>query len=241
MSRQLRSEPRPAPSVFDQFDRIRIVSLRERSDRRAEMIEQFRAMRLENSAKLKFFDAFRMPDAGPFRAIGSHGNFLSHLAILKEAAEAGESVLVLEDDCDFLPEVERYQIPDGWDIFYGGFTASNAHDLHRSHIVGSHCMAFSARAAALAADYLEKLLDPTTPPEPIAAAEPGFNPAIRPSIDGAYVWLRRSYPELKTVFALLSRQRPSRSDVAPPKFFDQLPILKNIAPLARKLKRKLRR
>lgn len=226
------------PSLFDHFDRIRIVSLPERSDRRTEMEQQLRAVGLAESSKVKFFDAYRMRDPGLFRGVGSHGNFLSQLAILREAADAQENVLILEDDCDFLPAVKEYRLQEGWDIFYGGFTASDRSNLHQSQIVGSHCMGFSARAARLAADYLQKLLDPTTPPDPIAAMEPGFNPSIRPSIDGAYVWFRRTYPDLTTVFALVSRQRPSRSDVAALKFFDRAPGLRRLMPLARKLKRR---
>ena len=247
MSRDFKWRSGPAEPIgagphlpfFDQFDLIRIVSLRDRTDRRADMIEQLRAVGIADSPKVKFFDAYRMPDAGPFRGIGSHGNFLSQLAILREAADAQQSVLILEDDCDFLPQVKEYRPEGNWEIIYGGFTASDPNDLHQSHIVGSHCMGFSARAASLAVKYLERLLDPATPPEPVAAAEPGFNPSIRPSIDGAYVWLRRTYPELTTAFALVSKQRPSRSDVAALKFFDRAPILRQLMPFVRKLKRRL--
>lgn len=225
--------------IFDHFDRIRIVSLPERSDRRKAMRAELRTVGLAGDPRVVFFDAFRMDHPGPFRRIGSHGNFRSHVTILGEAASAGESVLILEDDCDFLPLAQTYEPPADWDIFYGGYYASNPDDLHSSNIIGSHFIGFSAAAAKKAHAYLTALLDPATPADPTAAAEAGFDPAVRPPIDGAYVWFRRAHPELRTEFAPLGKQRPSRSDVAPLRLFDRTPMLRQVTAVVRNLKRRL--
>ena len=209
--------------MFDQFDRISVVSLPERTDRRRQMRKQLAALNVTN---FSFFDAYRISLPGLFRSSGSHGCYLSHLAILLDAAQNEQNVLILQDDCDFLPEVRSYSIPE-CDIFYGSHAADS------DEIVGAHCMGFSTKAARMASSYLLTLLDPGFPPDPKAAAEPGFNYTIRPPIDGALVWFRRAHPELSTAFAYLSKQRPSRSDITPSKF-DQYPIVRGIAALARR-------
>jgi glycosyl transferase family 25 len=222
--------------LFDQFDRIRIVSLPERIDRRKLMALELQKAGLSGDPRVKFFDALRMSGAGLFRSAGSHGCYHSHLQLMYEASDEGHSILILEDDCKFLPGISEYALPKLWDVFYGGYYPKNPDDLHGTEIVGSHFMGFSAQAAKKASVYLENLLDPKFPPDPEAANESDFNPAIRPPIDGAYVWFRRAHPELTTVFELLSVQRPSRSDIAPPKFYDRLPILRTAARLARQFK-----
>ena len=203
--------------LFERYERVVVISLPERTDRRREMVR--------NLGPIEFFDAVRPFDKGPFQSIGAHGCYLSHLAVLKQ----GGSVLILEDDCDFLPHAFDYRVPPVG-VFYGGWL-----EMTDSYIIGSHCMGFNARAAKLAASYLTNLLDPDFPADPQAASELGFNPAIRPPVDGAYVWFRRAHPELTTEFARISVQRPSRSDCTPGRF-DGIPALRPIAQLGRKLR-----
>lgn len=223
-------------SLFDAIDRIWIVSLRARQDRRRAILKELQPFELGD--KLRIFDAYEMSERGPFRSKGSHGCYLSHLEILSEAAEAGESVFILQDDCAFLPAIHEYQLP-ACDVFYGGFEASNPGDLENSDIIGAHFMGFNATAAEQASVYLRKLLDPAFPPDRRAAAEPTFDPAIRPPIDGALVWFRRAHPELRTVFAKLSYQRSSRSDITPASLVDRIPILRDGAELARRLRNRM--
>ena len=229
-----------APQVFAPFDRIRVVNLPERSDRRREMDAQFARIGLSGDPRIRHFPAIRATNPGPFKRIGSHGNFLGRIELLREAAAAGESVLILEDDCDFiLPDVFAAALPERWDVLYGGFESSNEDELSDSLIIGSHCMGFSARAAKLAADYLVRYLQPDFPPDPVAAADPAYDPAIRPPIDGAFVWFRRAHPELETVFRKVAVQRASRTDVGDQRFFDRVPVLREVAGAARSLKRRL--
>ena len=222
--------------IFDHFDRIRIVNLAHRKDRRAEMRAQLARVGLSSDSRVEFFPALSFDDPGPFRRRGSHGNFKSRIPLLKESGDAGHSILILEDDCDFLyPQVMHFVMPDDWDIFYGGYVASDPQDLHNSDIIGSHFMGFSPRAAQAAAEYLTEYLKPDFPPDPRAALEPGFDPTIKPSIDGALVWFRRSHPQLITVFADLGYQRSSRTDVGEQTWFDRIPALRELGGMARKL------
>ena len=228
-------------TLFDSFDRVRVVNLPHRKDRRSEMNAQFAKVGIAGDPRIQFFEALSFPDPGPFRRRGSHGNFRSRIPLLREAGEAGQSILIFEDDCDFLfPQVLEFEMPAEWDIFYGGYVASNPADPHNSDIIGSHFMGFSPRAAKAAADYLTAYLEPDFPPDPGAAMEPGFDPAVKPSIDGALVWFRRSRPDLVTVFAQLGFQRSSRTDVGEQKWFDRVPVVRGLVGLARRIMRRVR-
>ena len=223
--------------IFDHYDRIQIVSLPRRHDRRRAMLRELRNAGQAGNGRISFFDAIRVDDRGVFRSVGSHGCYLSHLQLLTEAADAGHSVLILQDDCTFLPTIrDPLELAD-CDIFYGGFLASNPSDLHGSDIIGAHFMGFSDVAARKASIYLRNLLDPGFPADPAAAAQPGFDPAVRPPIDGACVWFRRAHPELKTMFHLVANQRSSRSDITPARFFDRIWGLRALSSVARHVRR----
>lgn len=218
------------PGFFNAFPLIRIVNLPARTDRRAQMETELASVGLKADTRVQFFPAVACTDPGPFRRIGSHGAFLSHLALLREAAESGQAILILQDDCQFLrPQIDHYALPDQWDIFYGGYVASNPDDLPSSDIIGAHFMGFSPRAAQVAVDYLTRYLEPDFPLDAKAAAQPGFDPAIRPPIDGAFVWMRRAHPELVTHFAMLGVQRASRTDIGDQRWFDRIPGLRALA------------
>ena len=212
--------------AFAPYDRIRIINLPDRTDRRAEMERELRRIGLADHPRVAFFPGIRSATAAPWRRPGERGVFLGHLAILEEAAEAGESVLILEDDADFTSAVDTAAIP-AQGIFYGGYDATTSPDLHASDIVGAHCMGFSADVVADLAPYLRTLVDHPDPPP----------------IDGAYVWYRRANPHVPTTFAVppIAVQRPSRTDIGPQKFFDRLPLLRDAATLARQLRRAITR
>lgn len=213
--------------IFDRFDRIRVVNLPHRTDRRAAMEAELARVGLTGDPRVAFFPAFRPADAGDFTSIGARGVYLSQRAILDEAAAAGESVLILEDDCDFTRDAAAYDPPTEWDIFYGGYVASDPADLAGSDIVGAHMMGFSAKGAKLVSDYLRDLT----------------YEGIHPPIDAAYIWFRRAHPTVRTRFAVppLGHQRPSRTDIADPSIADRLPGIRGAVALARRIKRALRR
>ena len=237
--RYIGSVPTIIPPLFSKFDRISIVNMPHRADRRRQMRVELEAVGLLEDARVQFEPAFRADTTGPFRSQASHGCFLTHLRLLTEAATSNERILILQDDCSFTREIHDYE-PETFDIFYGGYEATDPANLITSEIIGAHFMGFSVAAARQASDYLRTLLDPKTEPDPVAAAAPTFDPAIRPPIDGSLVWFRRSHPKLRTVFRLLSYQRPSRSDITPSRV-DRFTYLRKFVAQGRKLKRRFYR
>ncbi len=208
---------------FRLFDEIRIINLVSRPDRRRRMKKELQRVGLADDPRVEFFDAMSFPDAGRFSSPGARGVFYSQLAILDQAAERGHSVLIVEDDVDFVEGAEKF-IPDqDWAIFYGGYYADDPDNLHESDIIGSHLMGFSAPIAPVVADYLRSI----------------SYDGIHPPIDGAYVWFRRANPDVPTLFARppLGYQRPSRSDIADLEFYDKLPVFRQGTALVRSLKR----
>ena len=213
---------------FDSFERIRIINLAHRTDRRREMENELAGVGLLGDPKVKFFSAHSFVDKGLFYSAGAVGAFSSHLAILSEALEANQSVLILEDDCDFTRHVRNFALPARWDIFYGGYEAtSNPDDPTVSDIVGAHCMGFSAATLPALVSFL------------IASFE-GPDPA---PIDGEYVRFRRANPSVVAVFATppLGVQRPSRTDIGPQMAYEHFLGLKEAIAWARKVKRCLTR
>ena len=213
--------------MFAPFDSIRIINLPERRDRRQEISNELYAIGLGEDPRVSFFTAVRPTEAGPFSSVGARGCYESHLAILREAAAANRSVLILEDDCDFTPEATNFEFGSEWDVFYGGYHARNPEDLLQSDIAGSHMMGFSSKGANQICAYLDTLQ---------------FE-GIHPPIDAAYIWFRRAHPDVPTLFAMppLGIQRPSRSDIADLRFFDRLKLLRPVLHFARQIKRRVLR
>lgn len=218
-----------ARRLLDQFDLIRIVNLPHRTDRRAEMERELARVGLAGDPRVQFFPAFRPDNAGAFTSIGARGVYESQRAILREAAAAGQSVLILEDDCDFSAATATYRAPDDdWQIFYGGYEASDPADLASSDIVGAHMMGFRAAVLPRLVAFLN--------------SDPTGDDGIRVPIDGAYVWFRRQNPDVVARFAEppLGTQRPSRTDIAEPHALDRNPVTAPIMALARRAKRVLK-
>lgn len=217
-----------AESFLHQYDRVRVVNLRERTDRRRAVMNELMKLGY-TSSESTFFDAYKPDHPGPFLSSGAHGCYLSHAAVISQAAEAGESVLLLEDDCAFRPEASSFLLPK-CDVFWGGW---NVMENQGDFIIGTHCLGFSRDAVKLLDSYLAGFLENS--PDEKASREPGFNPNVRPGIDGVYVWFRRKYPELKTHFANISYQRSSRSDITVSRY-DRAPIVKEFVAWARVMK-----
>jgi glycosyl transferase family 25 len=208
-------------SIFNSFDTIRIINLPARTDRRREMEAELRALQLIDDPRVRFFNGIRPAKRLDFTSVGARGVFEGHKALLQEAAAAGQSILILEDDCAFRADAADYRTDEPWDIFYGGYKAADPQDLPHSDIEMAHMMGFTARGARLVADYLERLR----------------YTGDHPPIDAAYVWFRRAHPEVATAFAVppLAWQRSSPSDIAP-KPWDRLTLTRTLATAYRKLR-----
>jgi glycosyl transferase family 25 len=214
-------------TVFNSFDEIQIINLPSRTDRRREMNAELKLLGLLNDPRISYFPAIRPGDRGSFSSIGARGVYESQKQILRAASAANKSVLILEDDCEFVLGAQHHVMPEHWTIFYGGYEAANPDELLASDIIGAHMMGFSRQGAHLVSAYLEDLdYDGQHPP-----------------IDAAYIWFRRAYPHILTHFAVppLAEQRSSRSDIADLKWFDKMPVVRALANALRAFLRKLTR
>lgn len=230
------------------FDRIAIINLPERGDRRRQMAGELRKVGLDlASPGVQLFAAIRPPDAGIFPSRGARGAYLSHLEVLRQArADGVRRLLVLEDDLVFsdnLGEALRRLGPDiergGWDLLYLGHLASGG-EPGRERLEPNDepqvCLHFYAIRAAwfdpLIA-YLEACLE----------RPPGHPEGGPMHVDGAFSMFRAQQPAFRTslVFPSLGWQRPSRSDITDNRWYDRLPGLRQGAGLARRAKHWLRK
>lgn len=228
-------------------ERIFVINLAARTDRRREIRRQFeRAGWDPNDPSICYFDAIRPPDAGSFPSVGARGCFMSQLGVMRQAAEEGlSSIAIFEDDLDFVEDftvrlkaVAQALNRTDWSIFYGGYEtptppSANAAIAHASAdltLRTTHFICFRGEAIPLARDYLTAML-----------ARPAGDPKGGPMhVDGAYQWLRGVYPGLPCFIATppLGFQRASKSDVAAPKWLDRTPVVKTAVAAMRRLRRR---
>ena len=237
------------PHPLDLFDKIFVINLATRDDRRREMDEQFRRIGLSlDSPLVELFEAVRPDDRGDFPSIGARGCFMSHLGVLKRAVEQRlGTVLIVEDDLNFSDDfiqrissvAERLQRQD-WSMFYGGYRLEQAvPEVHGgcadlsadAGVQTSHFVAVRGAAITGLVGYLEAQL-----------ARPAGHPRGGPMhVDGSYTWFRREHPELPTVIAVpeLGHQRASKTDVHDLGLRDSVPIVRSAMAALRKLKNRL--
>jgi GR25 family glycosyltransferase involved in LPS biosynthesis len=212
--------------VLSGFERVRIINLVDRPDRRQEMITQLD--RLEGTPRnVEFFDAKRPSSAGEFPSIGARGCFESHLAILKEASKASvASLLIIEDDFDFsksqlgaAARIFSDLMKQQWGFFYGSHLlprkasrglAAVAHD---QPVQTTAFVAFSGEVIGPLISFLEELSK-----RPAGTPPPDYGPM---HVDGAYSVFRAMHPDYRTfaAFPPLGRQRSSFSDINPTHFY----------------------
>jgi hypothetical protein len=238
-------------NLLSHFDRICIINLPERADRRRQVRRELRRVGLrDDGARVRFFPAIRPADAGAephrFPSVGARGCYLSHLAVLRAARDDGvRNVLVLEDDVAFSAALGAAQagLLDGlhagdWGMAYPGHVetdcdgpASAASWLEtRRPLVCAHSYAVNGPLLAPLVDYLEACL-----------RRPAGDPRGGPMhVDGALSMFRAAHEPCRTLIAAptLIRQRASRSDIAGVRWFDRWP-LRPLAGAARNLRERL--
>lgn len=207
------------------FDRVVIISLASRKDRRLDVTLELARIGLEpGTGGVEFFDAVRPVEAGDFPSIGARGCFLSHLTLLEASAQAQiSSLLILEDDVGFVRDISEKNRMLGpalsseeWSIFYGGYSGfqedigqgvrTSLVNIEPDREIGqTHCIGLRGTAIVEAAKYLRAMLS-----RPAGAPDGGPM-----HVDGAYSWYRREHPERRTLAAspAIAYQRPSRSDI----------------------------
>lgn len=226
-------------NIQDYFDRAYVVNLPERTDRRqAVELELKKAGMPLTHGKVEVFPAYRPIDAGGFPSIGARGCFQSHLAILQRAqAERLNNVLVMEDDLTISEKfvaaqgalVERLRQND-WGFVYIGHTQAIGNDTitlqpFSDALITTHCYGVNA----VIFDRLLAFLDE------LQHRPPGHPSGGPMHLDGAYSTFRAQNPDILTLIAApsLAGQRSSRSDVAPNRLYDRLPIVKQLVGMAR--------
>jgi len=123
---------------LDYFDRVYVINLTSRQDRRDEMTQQLREIGREfGTQNIHLFEASRPDGPGAFPSLGARGCFLSHLRILQDASAQGYGrILILEDDLNFCPNfvADSKLVFDAlsrsdWAMFYGGYEALSANPV----------------------------------------------------------------------------------------------------------------
>jgi Mrp family chromosome partitioning ATPase/uncharacterized protein involved in exopolysaccharide biosynthesis len=216
-------------SFLRAFDRICIVNLPEREDRRREVTRELARQGIDvDGRQVRFVEAIRPDAAGDFPSIGARGCYLSHLKTLKQAqADGVRRLLVLEDDAMFTPAMREAAplaetiLGGGWQLAYPGHVEPSLPGPLRwertdAPLVCAHCYAVQGSALPLVIDYLEACL-----------ARPAGHPdGGAMHYDGALTMLRQARPDLVTLIASrsLASQRSSRSDIIGPSWIDRLPF-----------------
>jgi hypothetical protein len=252
----------------DFFDRVYVLNLPTRPDRRRDMTAELTRVGLAPApGKVEFFDAFKFDHDGGFPTIGARGCFLSHLAILKRARDLRlRNVCVIEDDQNFLPRFPDDQHPlldqlaqVDWGFAHFGYRMpvvdTNAETLALGHRLATTPLGRPDRATfyrvrpteevlttafyAVNAPLLDRLIAGL---EAILSRPPGHPDGGPMHVDGAYNTFRRTNPDVPAFIATppCSDERPSRSDVSPGRL-DGLPFLRPLVQVARSTKRLLHR
>lgn len=231
-------------SIIEYFDKIYIINLPYRQDRRDEIEQQLQSIGTSLShEKINLFSAIRPEDAGEFDSIGTKGCFLSHLSILKNAKQNSyDRILILEDDVNFTKDFRNqahqtlaFLKNNRWNIFYGGhiLDLDNYNDnlvevSPLDRIVTSHFIAIQGQAINTLFNELSLMLN----------RKSGDQKGGPMHVDGAYSTIRKKYPEYTTYVAnpAMGYQRASRTDIHQNKWFDKIPVIKQIVSLLRKFK-----
>jgi hypothetical protein len=228
--------------IFDAFQRIYIVNLPSRSDRRQAILSDLaNAGIVAEDPRLRIFPGVRPADAGEFPSLGARGCYMSHLSVLQEALANGlENVLILEDDLALEPAARLPQpqlvamLREGdWDFAYPGHVegsgdltaAQPAWHITDQPLVCAHFLGLNRRVLPTLVDYLETCLE-----------RPAGHPDGGPMhVDGAYTMFRQRNPKVVTLICMpsLGGQRSSRSDIYFNRWFDRLPVFREAVGVVR--------
>jgi len=224
------------------FERIYVINLPSREDRRREICRQLNAHGIDlYGSGVELFPGVRPDSAGGFRSVGARGCFMSHLAILQQAViRKYKRILILEDDLNFVPDFGPRSLAcinqlehTRWHFFYGGHGCSRravlrpglqlvppTEGLSQTHFIGL-CVPAIQRAETCLTEMLSR-----------PAGHPEGGPM---DVDGAYTWVRRRNPEFITLVAVapLGYQRASRADISELSWFDKYPGIRSLARFAR--------
>ncbi len=229
--------------LTEQFDRVYIVNLPYRLDRRREIKAELQRFNISiDGDKVRFLEAIRPDHEEGFPSIGARGCFLSHLKLINEAIKDDlENILVMEDDLcldarflEIQDEICSALKGKEWGFAYFGHVAepSGADHFHWSStdqgLQTTFFYALNKSVLRPLRDYLEACL-----------IRPAGDPIGGPMhVDGAYSMFRHQNPQFTTLISMpsIGHQRSSRSDVFANKWYDKLWGFKHLVAYLRMLK-----
>lgn len=220
------------PPLFRSFSRIEIIHMKERVDRFRLLTKELHSIGITVD-----HDFVRIPDApvtegsNGFASRQVHGNFLSHLDILRRAGKDQlDSVLILEDDAIFSSRLHSENFQEAlatqiekldWDILYIGhpeIKQDNRPPFGLNYVEQTfkwaHCYAVSNQVLHRLIQYLESSM-----------SRPSGHPlGGKMYIDGAINHFRSLNPDVKVIahYPTLSIQRGSPSGIAQRKWYDKI-------------------
>ena len=219
-------------TFFDFFDRVWIISLAERTDRRRRIGHELSRIGLPlTPGRVEFFDAIRPGAADGFPSAGYHGCFLSHRAVMGLGLEARAArILVFEDDVVFHPDFRRHEQdavaalgarPDWGVVQFGHITTDpvvgRGLQTPPRGVLGLHFYAVNGPTLPGLRQWFDASLE-----------RPAGHPdGSRMSPDGTMNHFRWAHPQVPAFLyvPILGRQSNSPSDLGGRKWFDRVPVL----------------
>lgn len=245
---------------IDFFDRIYIINLPYRTDRRKEMAKELKIANMPFCKdKVELFKATRPEESHPFKSIGCKGAFISHLNVLKKAqAEGLKNVLIMEDDLHIKPIFQQYEediiqklLSIEWDIVQFGYFLNDEESNNFSlkiksmdNVSGSKnqvpmLQPFSGQATgahfyAINNRTFTRLITFLEALLDGPLGDPEKGPM---HVDGAYNVFKWKYSDTIRLFSVptLGEQRSSSSDISP-QWFDKIYLLRKLVNLTRRTK-----
>lgn len=237
-------------SFADHFDRVYLVNLPSRKDRLRRALRELERQGVSlEPGKVEVFPAVRPESADGFESVGRRGVFLSHATIARRALTEGlRSVLVLEDDVAFTPAMRAHGEAllgelqgHRWHIAFLGYLSFEAGPAALAELrdgppawlprpgakIGSHCYALHRDVLPALVEYMHG----------VETRPPGHPDGARFGPDATFNMFCEKFPEWITLVARpnLATQASSASDLAP-RWFDQVPLLRQIAGYARQMR-----
>jgi hypothetical protein len=235
-------------TFHDYFDRVYIINLPERVDRRAEMEKELKSAELSpEQGRIEFFPAVKVPDPAGFDNAGYHGCFRSHLEVFKKARAVGaKHLLVFEDDAALSSHFRRDEeaLVEQLQARSWGLVLLGHQDLEPPSDRSTVLVPFPGEVGlahfyAVHASIFDRLIAFF---ESVLRRPPGHPDGGPMSPDGAINFFLARNPDIPAFITApnLGSQRSSRSDLSP-RWFDRIPVVRRTASLLRRAKRWLKK
>jgi len=229
--------------LIEYFDRIYIINLPERKDRFWQISRELKNVNMPlTPGKVEIFPAIHPRDAAGFPSPRIRGTFLSHVSIVKQAKKDGlRNVLVLEDDLCisklFLSNeasVAEKLKTTNWGFIYLGHNVKCKFE-NPCHIEIYKEMIQTTHFYGVNGTIFDRLIAHM---EEIQRRPPGHPDGGPMHYDGAAGWFQMKNPDVVTLITCppLGWQGSSKSDLAPNKIVDKIPVVRQLVKLTRLLK-----